>query len=195
MVVANHLHNADPVLIEIAFPRPLHFMAKRELFGVPVIGGIIRWVGAFPVDRGRADRSALRAAQARLGQGIAVGMFPEGTRSAGRRLQPALPGAGLVALKAGVPILPVAIIGSERLPGNGTKGRVAPDKSRSAHRRRGVLIRFGAPVSLTSVSGRGKEGVQAATRQMMVAIAEQLPAAYRGVYGEGPSSWDAEPPG
>ena len=81
LVVANHLHNADPILLEIAFPRPLHFMAKRELFGVPVLGWIVRRIGAFPVDRRRADRAALRRAEAALAQGIAIGIFPEGTRS------------------------------------------------------------------------------------------------------------------
>lgn len=179
LMVANHLHNADPILLQIAAPRPIHFMAKRELFGLPLIGAVIRRVGAFPVDRGRADRGALRAAESRLAQGVAVGMFPEGTRSRERRLQPALPGAALVALRAGVPILPVAITGSERLPGNGAKGRAGGGRG-------GVVIRFGAPVVLGGErgAGSGRSRVEEATRQMMLAIAALLPGEYRGVYGE-----------
>jgi len=186
LVVANHLHNADPVLLEIVFPRALHFMAKRELFGLPLIGWIIRRAGAFPVDRGRADRTALRLAQANLDQGIPVGMFPEGTRSPSRRLRPALPGAGLVALRAGVPILPVAITGTERLPLNGTKGQLAAGARPPDPGHAGIRIRFGAPIHLADESGSGKLGVRAATEQMMAAIAALLPPDYRGVYGERP---------
>ena len=100
LVVANHLHNVDPLLLEIAFPRPLHFMAKKELFEIPVVRWVARRAGAFPVDRRKADRAALRRAEAALRQGIAVGIFPEGTRSETRALRSALPGAGLLALRS-----------------------------------------------------------------------------------------------
>ena len=66
--------------------------------------------------RGKADRQAIVQATERLQQGIAVGMFPEGTRSVSRQIERVLPGAGLIALRGNVPILPAAIIGSERLP-------------------------------------------------------------------------------
>ena len=99
----------------IAIPRPVHYMAKKELFAVPVIRRAIRIGGAFPVDRGTADRNAIRIASLNLKQGIAVGMFPEGTRSKSRALKTALPGAAAIAQLTGAPILPVAITGSERL--------------------------------------------------------------------------------
>ncbi len=183
LVVSNHLHNADPILLHIASPRPLHVMAKRELFAITVSGWIIRRAGAFPVDRGRADRGALRLAQATLEQGIAVAMFPEGTRSPSRRLRPAQAGAGLIALRGGVPILPVAITGSERLPGDrGKGGDVALPPPEPGHR--GVRVRFGAPFRLPDQTGSGKIGVQDATQRLMAAVAMLLPPDYRGAYAE-----------
>lgn len=181
LVVCNHLHNADPVLISAAFPRPLHFMAKKELFSIPVIGWLIRRVGSFPVDRGRADRAALRRAEAVLQQGIAVGMFPEGTRSVSRSLQRAHPGAALVALRSGVPVLPVVITGSERLPGNGAKARREAGVAEPDPGHKGVRVQIGEPFHLPSPPS-GRLTSEAAIEAMMVQLAHLLPPAYRGVY-------------
>ncbi len=184
LVVCNHLHNADPVLLSASFPRPLHFMAKKELFKVPGVGWLIRRVGAFPVDRGKADRSALRRAEAALQQGIAVGMFPEGTRSVARSLRPALPGAALVALRAQVPILPMVITGSERLPGNGAKARREAGVRDPDPGHPGVRVRIGQPFHLPSPPGGGRLSSEAAIELMMAEVARLLPPAYRGVYAE-----------
>ncbi|MFN3336921.1 MAG: lysophospholipid acyltransferase family protein, partial [Thermomicrobium sp.] len=78
IVAANHLHNADPVLIIAALTRPVLFMAKKELFAVPVVRWFVRQSGAFPVDRGKPDRQALRHAERLLHEGMLVGIFPEG---------------------------------------------------------------------------------------------------------------------
>ncbi len=182
IVVCNHLHNADPVLLSVAFPRPLHYMAKIELFSVPVIAQIIRRVGAFPVDRGKADLSALRHAQAVLTEGIAVGIFPEGTRSTTRALRRALPGAGMIALRAGVPIIPATIIGSEWLPGNGAKAVRGRGVSRLLPGRRGVIISFGEPFRIPTDLTARRASIQAATDLIMTTIARRLPPEYRGEY-------------
>jgi 1-acyl-sn-glycerol-3-phosphate acyltransferase len=182
LVVANHLHNADPVLLSVAFPRPLHFMAKRELFSVPIVAPIIRAVGAFPIDRGKADRTALRRAEQTLGQGIAVGMFPEGTRSRTGTLSRAHPGAALIALRSGAPVLPAVIVGSERLPGNGIRSRLRRGERGDGPRRWGVSIRFGQPVVLTRDHASGRAGADVATERMMVELARLLPPEYRGDY-------------
>jgi 1-acyl-sn-glycerol-3-phosphate acyltransferase len=177
LLVVNHLHNVDPVLAAISCPRPVHFMAKKELFSIPVIGPAIRLVGAFPVDRGRADRSAIRRAKATLEQGIALGMFPEGTRSKSGGLKEGLPGAGMMAVQSGAPIVPMAITGSDRLPGNGAgnkRGRF----------RRGIDVRMGAPFQLKTPDDGSRLTAAAATEQIMRALAEVLPADYRGVYGD-----------
>ena len=181
IVVCNHVHNSDPVLVSVAFPRPLHFMAKKEAFAVPVIPHIIRRVGAFPVDRGKGDRWAIRRAEATLAQGIAVGMFPEGTRSVVHALQPAHPGAAMIALRTGAPVLPAAITGSERLPFNGAKSR--PKGARAPEPgHKGVRVRFGAPFVLPrEIDGR-KLTTHEATDLMMAEVAHLLPPDYRGVY-------------
>ncbi|MBA2278553.1 MAG: 1-acyl-sn-glycerol-3-phosphate acyltransferase [Chloroflexia bacterium] len=184
VLVSNHLHNADPVLISIAFPRPLHFMAKKELFGVPVVGWGIRLVGSFPVDRGRADRTAIRRAQATLEQGIALGIFPEGTRSRTRRIARVHTGVGLVALRGNAPILPMAITGSERLPGSGGK---APQRG---ERRREVRIVFGEPFTLQAREDGKRMTADEATDLIMRRAAALLPESYRGIYGS-PESADS----
>ena len=184
IVIGNHLHNADPVLLSVAFPRPLHFMAKKEAFSVPLIGSIIRRVGAFPVNRGNADRGAIRRAEATLSQGIALGIFPEGTRSVTRSLQPAHPGAALIALRSGAPVLPCGITGSERLPFNGSKGGrrqspVAPSTATD-----GVRIRFGVPFVVPREPDGGRLSTEEATQLMMAEVARLLPVHYRGHYTE-----------
>ena len=182
IVAGNHLHNADPILLEIAMPRPLHFMAKKELFGIPVVSWIVRHTGTFPVDRGKADRSAIRNAEARLRQGIAIGMFPEGTRSVARSLKAALPGAAALAQLTGAPVLPVAITGSERLPFNGAKGRRRDGLPNPDPGHRGVRLEFGAPFTIPrEIDGR-RVTHDEATEWLMAEIVRMLPADYRGVY-------------
>ncbi len=184
IVVANHLHNADPLLISIAFPRPVHYMAKKELFRVPVIGRIIRLGGAFPVDRGTADRSAIRTADLTLKQGIAVGMFPEGTRSKTRSLKFALPGAAMIAQLTGAPIVPVAITGSERLPFNGS-AKQPTEPGKPTKRRRGIGIVVGTPFTIPSRTENGdKIDRNQATNRLMTEIARILPPDYRGIFAE-----------
>lgn len=169
LVVTNHRHNADPVLLAIAFPRALYFMAKSELFGNRYLGTLIRFAGAFPVERQTADRKAIRYAGRVLAQGEAVAMFPEGTRSLTGRLGVGQPGAGLIALMSKAPILPVAIAGTETLPGNGLAS------SPPSGRMRGATIRFGAPFLLPATSSTGRVTSQEATDAMMAAVAALLP--------------------
>jgi 1-acyl-sn-glycerol-3-phosphate acyltransferase len=180
IVVSNHLHNADPLLVCVACPRPLHFMAKKELMTVPLIGRIIRFGGGFPVDRGKADRQAILMAEARLKQGIAVGMFPEGTRSVSRTIERALPGAGLIALRGNAPIIPAAVVGSEHIPFNGAKQFKDAARSR---KRRGVTITFGEPFMLEPKADGKRMTPDEAIDVAMRRVAAMLPEEYRGIYG------------
>ncbi len=136
VVVANHGSHLDPPLLGHALGRPVAFMAKAELFRVPLLGPIIRACGAYPVARGASDREAIRTATDRLEEGWATGVFIDGTRQQDGRVNNPLPGAALLAARAGVPLLPVAIINSHRALGPGSQGlRLVP-----------VHIRIGTPI-------------------------------------------------
>jgi len=120
VLAANHVSNFDPWPLGIAlYPqRELRFMAKSELYN-PVLGPLLNAAGAFPVRRGEADVEAMATAIALAGRGEVIAMFPEGTRrSKGlRKKYEARPraGAARIALEAGVPLVPAAISGTDRL--------------------------------------------------------------------------------
>lgn len=112
VLVSNHTSYWDPVIVGCAINRRINYMAKSELFDIPLLSAFIRAVGTFPVRRDQLDRTAIRTAMKLLEEGQIVGVFPEGTRSrTGELLKPHL-GAAMLALKADVPLLPVAIKGS-----------------------------------------------------------------------------------
>lgn len=111
LLCVNHIHNFDPIIIGITAPRPIHYMAKEEVFRVPVLGGIVRKCNAFPVKRGMSDREALRKGLNVLKEGNVLGLFPEGTRSKTGELGKGLAGAGFFALRTEAKVLPAAIIG------------------------------------------------------------------------------------
>jgi 1-acyl-sn-glycerol-3-phosphate acyltransferase len=105
---ANHISAWDPIVVGMAFPREVHFMAKRELFRNPVLRRINHGLRAFPVDRSGNDIGAIKEALRRIQRGYAVGVFFEGTRNRGGEAQ-AQQGAAFLAQRGGVPLLPAAI--------------------------------------------------------------------------------------
>lgn len=111
LLCANHIHALDPVVVGVNTPRPVHYMAKEELFSVPILGKIISNVHAFPVKRGLSDREALRKGLSVLKEGHVLGLFPEGTRSKTGKLGKGLAGAGFFALRTDAAVVPCAIIG------------------------------------------------------------------------------------
>ena len=113
VLVANHVSLWDPVILACSVERVVHFMAKEELFRVPILGRIIRNLNAFPIKRGKPDRGALRNASELLKKGNALGLFPEGTRSRNGELRSFQPGAALFALRSNAPIVPMALIGTK----------------------------------------------------------------------------------
>ncbi len=121
VVVANHGSYLDPPLLGHALGRPVDFMAKAELFSIPLLGQILRACGAYPVKRGSSDREAIRTATARLSEGRAIGVFLDGTRQKDGRVNKPMAGAALLAARSGANLLPVAIINSHRAFGAGSR--------------------------------------------------------------------------
>jgi len=123
VVAANHISYLDPPLLGTWFPRTVHFMAKRELFSMPVLGWLISRVHAFPVERERADLASFRRALRILKDGHVVGIFPEGTRNLSGDVK-ARGGAVLLAATAHCPLVPVALIGTRDAAKRLRKSRV-----------------------------------------------------------------------
>jgi 1-acyl-sn-glycerol-3-phosphate acyltransferase len=115
IVSINHTSYWDVPLVAAFMPRKLHYMAKRDLFKIPVLGSFMKWVGAFPVSRGKGDIGAIKTALDVLSQDKVVAIFPEGRRVLKGMPHSAKPGIALIAEKSGAPILPVAIGGKYRL--------------------------------------------------------------------------------
>jgi 1-acyl-sn-glycerol-3-phosphate acyltransferase len=176
ILVSNHLNNADPCVIPGALDRRVISMAKKEMFKWPIVNILFLMIGAFPVDRAGADLGALREAQRTVNSGLLLLMFPEGTRSKDRQLKPGFPGSALVAYRTGAPMIPVAVTGTE-----GLKWPLLFFKPFLGPR---VTIRFGAPFFPPAVERITTQAAKIATDDIMLHIAELLPAEYQGEFRE-----------
>ncbi len=114
ILAANHRSFLDPFIVGICLRRPIYFVTKRELFKNPLIGWLLNCLGAFPIRRAEADEQSIETANELLANGQAIVIFPEGTRQPGGALGEPKRGVGRLALESGAPVVPIAIIGSER---------------------------------------------------------------------------------
>lgn len=162
LIVANHSSFLDPPIMAVAAPRPLHFLAKAELFSIPLLGRMIFALNARPVRREGADPGALRTALRLLEAGQALLIFPEGSRGAEGTLREGKPGAGMLVVLSGAPVVPAYIEGSGlALP----RGRWLP-------RWRKIRVTFGPALSFAAEGGLDRRGrYREASRQMMATIA------------------------
>ncbi|GCE14358.1 lysophospholipid acyltransferase family protein [Tengunoibacter tsumagoiensis] len=169
IIASNHLSWLDVPMVPAYLSRKVVYMAKEEAF-YSKVGWLVRFLGAFPVKRGEGDRQAIRAASEQLKQKKVLVIFPEGTRSKTHAMNKANAGLGMIALRAGVPVVPVAIWGSENV-----LRKFSPR----------VTIAYGEPVVLKPKGAKvTREDMEEATDEIMRRIAAMLPARYRGVYGE-----------
>ncbi len=112
LVCSNHLSNIDPIIICAAMKKQVCFMAKKELFRIPLLSGLLKKLGAFPINRGAVDMSSMKTAIKLLDENKFVGLFPQGTRyaSIAPRLTEVKSGAGMLLSRSKADVLPVAII-------------------------------------------------------------------------------------
>lgn len=154
LLCTNHIHNFDPPVVGMTVKRTVHFMAKDELFSVPILGKLLPRINAFPVKRGLSDREALRKGLGLLKDGKVLGLFPEGTRSKTGELGKGLTGAGFFALRTDAHVVPCAIIGPYKVF---SKLRVV----------------YGKPIDMTELR-KNKASADEATEAIMDAIRQLI---------------------
>lgn len=163
LLAPNHVSYLDPPLVGSGMSRQVHFMAKEELFKVPVLGFLIRYVGAFPVRRATADRTALKKAIDLLAEGRIVCIFPEGTRSPDSNLLPPELGFAMVALKSRAPVVPAALFGTER--------SLSPSCPFLRFGR--IKIVYGSPITFEDLYDKpGRESLEEVGERVMAAISQ-----------------------
>jgi len=162
IIASNHISYYDPPLVSVSCPREVHFMAKKELFSIPVLGFLIRRLNAFPIQRQGVDRQALEKGIEVLKSGRALLVFPEGTRNRKKgEFLPPKPGVGVLAKEAGAPIVPAYISRSDEL------AKVFFSFGR-------VRVKFGLPIAAEWVASvpEGKEGYRQIAEEVMRRIGE-----------------------
>ena len=175
ILVANHVHVVDPIFLVFAFPRWITFVAKEELFRSLFLRFWLRWAGSLPLRRDgkvREKQRILESARKALEEGLILGMFPEGARSHDGKLRKGKPGSAVIASKTDVPLLPVGVIGTDKVHGIGWLWKRPP-----------VVVRIGKPFKLPPTNSKiSKSQMQLLTTQLMMEIAALLPPEYQGAY-------------
>jgi 1-acyl-sn-glycerol-3-phosphate acyltransferase len=183
LVIANHCSNVDGMLfiayIIPAMGRAMVWLGKEEAMRWPLFGWGMRQNGVVGVRRGAGDLEAFKLARSVLDDGRPLTIFPEGTRSPDGALQAAKEGATVLAIRSGAPILPIAIIGSQRFWPKGKLPRPG----------RRMTVRVGETFTLSMPQGADRhESLRLATAEMMIHLAALLPPEQRGVYAETPGA-------
>lgn len=161
-IVSNHVSYMDPTTVGWAVAREIYYLGRKTLFKPPFWSWFLPICNVLPIDRDAHDIAGLRRIIKMMKEGHAVLLFPEGTRSSDGRLQPAEPGAGLVAIKAGVPVLPVRVFGTyESLSRHSKRLRLHP-----------IRVVIGEPYLPATVDAEGKKrSYEQIAQEMMDRIA------------------------
>ncbi len=179
ILASNHIGRLDAILIyRFSNRRDIIMLVAEKYRQSPLARWFVRQLDGIFVDRFNADFTVLRQVLNRLKKGGVLVLAPEGTRSPNAQLQEAWPGASFLAAKAGVPVLPVGLAGSEDVLFFHNLKRL---------RRTKVIVRAGAPFTLPPIDGQAREaGLKKNTDEIMCQIAALLPPPYRGVYADHP---------
>jgi 1-acyl-sn-glycerol-3-phosphate acyltransferase len=163
MIMSNHVSYLDPVFLGAAVPREFNYIARDDLFEVKYFSDFIRYFNAVPIKRGKPDLKNLRNILSMLKEGKLLLMFPEGTRSSDGTLGEGLEGAGFIAYRANVPVIPVFLKGTEIILPKHAKGI----------KRAKVSVRFGPAVELTELRKmrRAREAYKPIAQEIMKGIA------------------------
>jgi len=182
LIVANHISMIDPPLVSASIRRRVAFLAKEALFRKVLLRWFFTTTGAVPVYKGHSNRRTLQQSYRLLEQEQALLMFPEGSRSPDVKLQKALSGSALIAIRSKVPVLPIGITGTERLRVEGW-----------FLRRPEIKVNIGPVFNLNSSGGKmTKKELIFCTESVMENIARLLPEKYRGYYDNTNSKVDAD---
>ncbi|CAG7641404.1 lysophospholipid acyltransferase family protein [Paenibacillus allorhizosphaerae] len=149
VLCCNHISNFDPPVLGTPLKRKVHYMAKAELFELPVLSYVLPRICAFPVKRGGVSKESIRLSIQLLKDGEMLGIFPEGSRSNAGGM--GKKGAASLALKSGATVVPAAIVGNYKLF-------------------RQMKVVYGPPVDISEFAESGSEGLEHATDKIMTAI-------------------------
>jgi 1-acyl-sn-glycerol-3-phosphate acyltransferase len=175
ILVANHVHVVDPILLVFAFPRWITFVAKEELFRSLFLRFWLRWAGSLPLQRDgkvREKQRILEGARKALDEGMILGMFPEGARSQDGKLRKGKPGSAVIASRTDAALLPIGIAGTDKIHGVSWLWKRPP-----------IVVTIGKPFKLPPINNKiNRSQMQLSTAQLMGEIAALLPPEYQGAY-------------
>jgi 1-acyl-sn-glycerol-3-phosphate acyltransferase len=167
LIVSNHMAYLDPPILAVMLPRTLYFVAKRELLKYRITAWAMHKIHAIPIRRFALDREGLENIFQHIDKGKAIGFFPEGTRSGASGLKKANQGAAYIAFKSGVKVVPVGIVGTDRI---NSFLRIPFPFSK-------IVVNIGEVIEFDQ-----REDLNKGTEVIMNKIAELLPESLRGIY-------------
>jgi len=167
ILASNHASFLDPFLVGASLPREINYLARDDLFTVPVLGWILRKWHAVPVNREGGGAKGLRAILDRLLAGGAIILFPEGTRSRDGKLQPARSGIGLTVIKSTAPVVPVRVFGTFE----------AFNRHMRLPRPYGVAVKFGQPMLFERLRAEAKVCAKSRLKEIYQEVADEILAA------------------